>query len=99
MQFVIEYAARPKSELAMQAHRAAHLSYRMQLASLRIAMQVRSPEGVVIGSIILLETDTLAQAESIAQADPYVSAGVFSLLSIRPVEVRFCNLKAGPLGT
>jgi uncharacterized protein len=96
MQFVIEYAARMQSELAMQEHRAAHLQYRMQLPSLRLAMQVRSPQGAVIGSIILLEADTLAQAESIAQADPYVAAGVFSLLGLRLVEVRFCNLKAGP---
>jgi len=96
MQFVIEYAAQAHSELAMQAHRTAHLNYRMQLPSLRLAMQVRSLEGAVEGSIILLEADTLAQAESIAQADPYIAAGIFGLLSVRPVEVRFCNLKAGP---
>jgi uncharacterized protein len=96
MQFVAEYAARSQSEGAMQAHRAAHLNYRMQLPSLRLAMQVRSPAGAVTGSIILLDADTLEQAETIAQADPYITAGVFSLLSVRPVEVRFCNLKAGP---
>jgi uncharacterized protein len=96
MQFVVEYATRPNSELALQAHRSAHLNYRVQLPSLRIAMQIRSPEGAAIGSIVLIEADTLAHAQDIAQADPYVAAGVFSLLSVRAVEVRFCNLKAGP---
>lgn len=36
------------------------------------------------GSLVVVETDTLAEAEEIAQNDPYAKAGVFANVEIRP---------------
>ncbi len=36
------------------------------------------------GSLIVAEFDALADAQAWADADPYVSAGVFSSVSVRP---------------
>jgi len=96
MQFVVEYAYLPHSQEPMQQHRAAHLDYRMKLSSLRLAMQVQTAERAVSGSIVIIEAETLTEVETLAREDPYVAAGVFRVVSVRPVEVRFCNLKAGP---
>jgi len=96
MQVLIEYIARPDSQQAMQQHRAAHTQYRMRQPKLRVAMQVQSTERAAAGSIILLETESLEEAKAIAEGDPFVAEGVFTIASIRPVEVRFCNLTAGP---
>lgn len=36
------------------------------------------------GSLVVVETDTLAEAQTIADNDPYARAGVFSSVEIRP---------------
>ncbi len=58
-------------------------------------MQVQSSERAPAGSIILLETGSLEEAKADSKRDRFVAAGVFRIASIRPVEVHFCNVKAG----
>ena len=41
------------------------------------------------GSLIVAEFDTLAAAESWAQADPYVAAGVYAQVAVRPFKKVF----------
>lgn len=41
------------------------------------------------GSIIIAEFDSLAQAEEWAQADPYVGAGVYREVRVRPFRLSF----------
>ena len=36
------------------------------------------------GSIVIAEFDTLADAQSWAEADPYVAAGVYAAVSVKP---------------
>ncbi|MBL8550474.1 MAG: hypothetical protein JNJ73_10850 [Hyphomonadaceae bacterium] len=99
MQFIAEYKMGPDASARLEPHRAAHLDYRMKLKSLRLAMQIHSPQREMIGSLLILDAETLAEAESVARADPYIAAGVYESVTVRPGEVRFCDLKAGPPGT
>jgi uncharacterized protein YciI len=96
MQFVIEYAVDPAAGDALEVHRVAHLAYRMNLEALRLAAQIKSESGEMIGSVAIIDADGPAEAERIAQGDPFVSAGVYTSVTIRPCEVRYCDLKAGP---
>jgi uncharacterized protein YciI len=41
------------------------------------------------GSIMIVEFDTLQEAEAWAQADPYVSAGVYAKVSVKPFKKTF----------
>lgn len=41
------------------------------------------------GSLIVAEFDTLAEAEAWAKADPYVTAGVYASVSVKPFRKTF----------
>ncbi|MFZ9643222.1 MAG: YciI family protein [Candidatus Methylopumilus sp.] len=75
------------------AHRPAHLA---RLTALQAAGRLLlagpfpaidsvdpGPAGYT-GSLIVAEFDTLAEAESWANADPFVSAGVYASVSVKP---------------
>ena len=46
------------------------------------------------GSLLVVETDTLAEARAIADADPYAKAGLFADVQIRPWNWIKGNLEA-----
>ncbi|HGG05513.1 MAG TPA: YciI family protein [Aliiroseovarius sp.] len=60
------------------ANRDAHLAY---IASTGIVVQAGpflDANGDMCGSLVILDVETLAEAESWAAADPYAQAGLFS---------------------
>lgn len=83
----------PNSLPLRQQARPAHLE-RLQamVAAGRIAMAGPHPaidsndpgEAGFTGSLIIAEFDSLQEATEWANADPYVSAGVFSKVSVKP---------------
>jgi uncharacterized protein YciI len=66
------------------ATRPSHLAYLEGLgAAVRLGGALLDDDGTtVIGSMILIEAETLEAARAIASADPYVSAGLFASVEI-----------------
>ena len=63
---------------------------RLMIAGPQPAVDSPEPgEAGFSGSLIIAEFDSLEQAESWAQADPYVSAGVFKKVSVKPFKKIF----------
>lgn len=96
MQFIVEYSLAPDPASAIEQHRTAHLAYRMGLKSLRLAAQILSDDAEMVGSILLIDAADQDEAERIALADPYCEHGIYVSTIVRPCEVRFCDLVAGP---
>jgi uncharacterized protein len=66
--------------------RPAHLAYLESLGDkVRAAGAMLSDDSAQpLGSVILIEADSLEEAKSIAAADPYVAADVFDTAEIHP---------------
>lgn len=79
-------------ELRM-ANRPAHLDF---LAGLGGAVKLGGPfldeAGNPAGSLLIVETEDLAGAEAIAEADPYGKAGLFESVTIRPFRLTIGSL-------
>ena len=96
MQFIVEYSLAPDPGRAIEKHKTAHLEYRMTLSSLRLAAQILSNDQQMIGSVVVIDAAGPEEAERIALADPYYAQGIYRSANIRPCEVRYCDLIAGP---
>lgn len=81
--FALYCVDKPNSLELRMANREAHLAYvggfRDQL---RLAGPMLDEGGDMAGSIILLEMDTLAQAQAFAASDPYNKAGLFERVDV-----------------
>jgi len=81
--FALYCVDKPNSLDLRMANREAHLAYvggfRDQL---RLAGPMLDEGGDMAGSIILLEMDTLAQAQAFAAGDPYNKAGLFERVDV-----------------
>ena len=62
--------------------RAAHLEHINASGVVEMAGPFLSPEGQMTGSLVVLQVETLAQAEDWAANDPYAKAGLFESVSI-----------------
>ena len=67
-------------------NRREHLEYLKQLGEkMKLAGPFMNEDGSQPrGSLVVVETNTLAEAEEIARNDPYAKAGVFATVEIRP---------------
>ena len=63
-------------------NRAAHLEHIRVSGVVEMTGPFLSPEGQMTGSLVVLEVETLAQAEDWAANDPYAKAGLFESVSI-----------------
>jgi uncharacterized protein YciI len=64
-------------------NRAAHLDHIARSGIVEMAGPFLGPDGQMIGSLVVLTVDTLAEAEAWAAADPYAKAGLFDSVTIR----------------
>jgi hypothetical protein len=62
--------------------RAAHLEHINASGVVEMAGPFLSPEGQMTGSLVVLQVETLAQAEDWAANDPYAKAGLFESVTI-----------------
>lgn len=81
--FLVEY-----SELGNVAERDSkrpdHIAYRKGLGpAMALAGPLLSESGEPVGSVVIIEADDLAAAQVMAEADPYIAAGVLALVSVR----------------
>lgn len=64
-------------------NRAAHLAHIAETGIVEHAGPFLSPEGEMIGSLVVLKVENLAQAHDWAEEDPYAKAGLFDSVTIR----------------
>lgn len=63
-------------------NRTAHLAYIETTGVVEMAGPLLSPEGEMNGSLVILDVESLAQAQDWAAADPYAKAGLFASVTI-----------------
>jgi uncharacterized protein YciI len=66
------------------ATRQAHLAYVRGSQGVRLGGPFLDEAGNMIGSLIVLEANDLAQAQAFAANDPYTKAGLFDSVAVRP---------------
>lgn len=64
-------------------NRAAHLAYIAQTGIVDLAGPFLNGEGQMTGSLVVLNVDTMAEAESWAASDPYAKAGLFASVTLQ----------------
>jgi uncharacterized protein len=73
----------PHGQARRQIHRPAHLARLEQLES-QGRLVLAGPFTDKAGSLILIEADSLADAEAFAKEDPYVIHEIFSRVEVHP---------------
>ena len=63
-------------------NRAAHLEHIQTSGVVEMAGPFLAPDGGMTGSLLVLNVDTLAQAQAWAKADPYAKAGLFASVTL-----------------
>jgi uncharacterized protein YciI len=69
------------------AAREAHLAYVRERPVMRLGGPFLDEAGGMIGSLMIIEMQDLAAARAWSANDPYVKAGVFASVDIRPFRV------------
>jgi hypothetical protein len=67
-----------------KANRDAHIAYLKSTGVVSQAGPFLDTAGNMCGSLIILDVDTLKDAENWAAQDPYAQAGLFSSVTLRP---------------
>jgi uncharacterized protein YciI len=76
----------PKGAELRKVHRTAHLAGLEPLAQagrIRHAGPMLGDDGAPLGSVVVFEAESLAEARAIAARDPYVTEGVFARYEVR----------------
>lgn len=86
MYFIISCIDKPGALEVRKQHRPAHIEYLTAHGDLVMAAgpYVGDDGETMIGSLIVLESDDLASAETFAASDPYAQAELFESVEIRP---------------
>jgi uncharacterized protein YciI len=89
MLYVIHCVDKPNSLALRMATREAHLGYvRIQRSvTFRVGGPYLSPEGTMIGSMLIVEADKPEQVREFVAGDPYGKAGLFERVEVRPWKV------------
>jgi uncharacterized protein YciI len=85
--FLVEYLeiGSPEQRTALRGE---HIAYRKGLGDhLPLAGPILDDTGRPIGSLVIVEAADQYEATRIATADPYVTAEVFKLVSVRPYRI------------
>ena len=86
MLFVATCTDKPDSNTLRLDTRPAHLAYLNGLgAKVKAGGALLTPDRkTVIGSLLILEGDEIAEIEAMLAADPYAQAGLFASVDIKP---------------
>lgn len=89
--FLIRYSQSGRIE-QREALRGEHIAFRKALGSdLVLAGPIQSDDGSSCGSVIILAADSPTDAREIALKDPYVAAGLLTILSIEQIRIAAIN--------
>jgi uncharacterized protein len=64
-------------------NRAAHLAYLNETGIVDLAGPFLNADGQMTGSLIVLNVESMAQAEAWAAGDPYAKAGLFAQVTLQ----------------
>jgi uncharacterized protein len=81
--FALICSDRPGAADIRKQNRDAHLAYLQETGVVAQAGPCLDPAGEMVGSLIVLDVDTRADAEDWAARDPYAKAGLFEKVEIR----------------
>jgi hypothetical protein len=92
--FVLTCIDKPNALELRMATREAHFAYAggMPAGFIRLGGPFLDANGDMAGSLIIIEADDMAAAESFSQNDPYLKAGLFERVEIRPWKATFGEL-------
>jgi uncharacterized protein YciI len=93
--FVISYIDKPNSLPLRMANRPAHLAYahdENNPAKVKLGGPYLDDKGEMAGSLIIVEAPDKATAVKFTENDPYVKAGLFSSIDVRPYRLTLGNL-------
>ena len=93
--FVISYIDKPNSLPVRMANRPAHLAYahdENNPAKVKLGGPYLDDKGEMAGSLIIVEAPDKATAVRFTENDPYVKAGLFSSIDVRPYRLTLGNL-------
>jgi uncharacterized protein len=88
MKFVILGFDGPDGQAKRKLHRPAHLA-RMNALDAQGRVLLAGPLTDKTGSLIVIEAETLAEAQAFAKDDPYTVHGVFERVEVHPFEQVF----------
>ncbi|MDB5446119.1 MAG: hypothetical protein JWQ97_1436 [Phenylobacterium sp.] len=90
--FVLSCIDKPNALQARLNAREAHLSYLGETGVMKLAGPFLNEAGEPAGSLMIVDVDDLAAAKSFSVNDPYVKAGVFERVEIRPFRLTLGKL-------
>lgn len=83
MRFALICIDKPGHLSLRQETRADHLSHIDRSGVVEMAGPFLDDTGQMVGSLVILAVESLAEAEAWAEADPYAKAGLFQSVEIR----------------
>ncbi len=83
MSFVLICTDKPGALDIRKANREAHLAYVAETGVVSVAGPLLDDNGDMAGSLLVVDVDTRAEAETWAAGDPYARADLFSKVEIR----------------
>ena len=88
MKFVILGKDGPEGQQKRPIYRPAHLA-RLEVLANKGRLILAGPLADQTGSLIVIEADSLAEAQAFAHEDPYTIHGVFQHISVHPFKQVF----------
>ena len=88
MKFVILGKDGPEGQQKRPIHRADHLT-RLEVLANEGRLILAGPLADQTGSLIVIEADSMAEAQAFAQEDPYTIHGIFQHVSVHPFKQVF----------
>lgn len=82
--YVIVCIDRPGAGSVRLETRSAHLKFVRGATRVRLGGPFLDQSGEMIGSMLIVEAESMSDAEAFAEADPYKKAGLFASVDIRP---------------
>jgi len=90
--FVLTCIDKPGALDQRMAAREAHLAYVRGSGVAKLGGPFLDEAGGMAGSMLIIEADDLAAAKAFSAADPYLTAGVFESVDVRPFKVTLGGL-------
>ena len=83
MRFALMTKDKPGALQTRMDNREAHLAYIAETGVVEMAGPVLDDDGQMCGSLIIVDVDDMAAAQSWAENDPYAQAGLFESVTLR----------------
>lgn len=90
--FVLTCTDKPGVLEARMGARDAHLAYVRDSGVLKLGGPLLDDQGAMAGSLLVIDVADRAAAQAFSDKDPYLAAGVFERVEIRPFKLTFGSL-------